>query len=484
MAGVHREKTIDFNHRFYNKVKNLGLFDCGDINILKIVLDGIRTDRELMYADTRFFYQGEWFYRLVLLLMRVKRFLLHRDLIRVCKKQIKKLKSIADRKILLIDDQRTTKSADGREVSFYYENILNHIGRDKVIHLTAGMIRMDLFYELWFVHHLHFTFASKLSAKDRKFRKDLIDTYDRIEKSGLFDNEELNRIKMAIVLFFTSYRAWDSVLKHIHPERAYFINTYYTEGLLLALRQHNICSIEIQHGLFSAEDIDYVFPPNIKPIRDRAFFPDHILTYGPYWKNLLIDGYEFDNDRIEVIGYYPYVNEKAKEQVTAELKPFLGNKGVILVATQFYLEKEYCEYIKWLSGDLLKKKALYVIVVKLHPGDNPELYRSLKPLQNVRMVTGNINDYLSISDALVSIYSTTLFDALRYHVPSFALYKENFKTYIEEMEKWGVVQRLYVNESPVDKIKSYRHIQNPHFFYSPPDYEIFVEEELSEFEVA
>ncbi len=479
MLFVHQEKTTDFNRRFYDRVEDLQIFNCGDINILKIILDGIRTDRELMKADIGFFFHKEWLYRFILLMMRIKRFLFRRKMLESYNEQLIMLQSLANRKFMVIDDHRVTETQDGRKVSFYFENIINSFGRDNVIYMYAGIMPAEQHFDFRYIDHLHYTLANRLTGDDRKFRKNLLDTFQRVKRSGKFTNVELKRIKTAIVLFFSSFRAWNSILAHIRPERAVLIRTYYTEGLLLALKRHNIQSVELQHGLFSLDDIDYVFPSKIKKIKDRAFFPDKMLTFGPFWKNLLMMGFEFTEDQLDTIGYYPYVNDQAKYQLSKQLKPFVKNNGILLVATQFFLEKEYCDYVRWLSRDLLQKKQPYVIIVKLHPGDNPDLYQSLNSLENVKIVTGNINDYLSISDALISIFSTTLYDAIRYDVPSFALYKKTFSGYIDEMAKWGVVHKLKMNESPVNYLNKNTLKRDVPYFYSPPNYQVLKSELIS-----
>ncbi len=478
MLFVHEEKTTDFNRRFYDRVEDLQIFNCGDINILKIILDGIRTDRDLMKADIGFFFHHEWLYRFVLLMMRIKRSLVRRKMLQMCNEQLDKLHSLANRKYLIIDDHRVIKTQDNRQVSFYFENIIKSLGRDDVIYIYAGIKPAEQHFDFRYINHLHYTLANRLTGDERKFRKDLLETYRRVERSGKFTNAELKRIKIAIVLFFSSFRAWNSILANIHPDRAVLIRTYYTEGLLLALKRHKIQSVELQHGLFSVGDIDYIFPSEIKSIKDRAFFPDKMLTFGPFWKNLLMMGAEFSEEQIENIGYYPYVNDQARIQLTEQLKPFVNDKGILLVATQFFLEQEYCDYVRWLSRDILKKKQPYVILVKLHPGDNPALYKSLNSLENVKIVGGNINDYLSISDALVSIFSTTLYDAIRYDVPSFALYKKTFSGYIDEMVKWGVAYKLNMDESPVDYLNKNTLKRNVRYFYSQPDYQVLKTESI------
>ena len=479
MLFVHQEKTTDFNRRFYERIEDLNLFNCGDINILKVILDGIRTDRELMKADIGFFFHREWLYRIVLLLMRIKRFFVRREMLHTCSVQLDKLGTLANRNYLVIDDHRISKTQDVRQVSFYFENIINSLGRDNVIYMYAGIMPAEQQFDFRYINHLHYTLANPLTGEERKFRKDLLVTYRRVKHSGKFSKVELKRIKTAIVLFFSSFRAWNSILAHIHPDRAFLIRTYYTEGLLLALKKHNIQSVELQHGLFSVDDIDYIFPSKIKNIKDRAFFPDKMLTYGPFWKNLLLMGAEFSDEQIETIGYYPYVNDRARDHLLKQLKPFVKDRGILLVATQFFLEKEYCDYVRWLSGDLIQKKHPYVILVKLHPGDNPALYQSLNKLENVKIVTGNINDFLSISDALISIFSTTLYDAIRYDVPSFALYKKTFSSYINAMVKWGVVYKLRLNESPVPYLKKKTLKRDISFFYGQPDYSVLQSEMIA-----
>ena len=472
MTKVHQEKTTDFNNHFYGRVKDLHLFDCGDINILKVVIDGLRNDRELMNADIRFFYRSEWLYRFVLFLMRMKCKIFNRTLIQLSQLQFEHLKKIARRKILLIDDHRVSDDLNGQKVSFYFSNIIKYFGRENVIYIYGGILPASQSFDFNYIHYLHLVLSNRLTEADRTFRRELIKTYQRIKKSKLFSKEELERIRISIMLFYSSYRTWDSILRVMQPDKALLIRTYYTEGLLLALKKHHIKSIELQHGLFSKDDIDYIFPERIKGIKERAFFPDKMVTYGRYWKNLLRKGAEFSDKQIDIIGYYPFVNDNSKEYLQRTLKPFLKGKKVILVATQFFLEREYCEYVHWLSGDIAKKDQPFIILVKLHPGDDPRHYESLKKLRNAKIVSGNINDYLSISDAVVSIFSTVLYDAIRYNVPSFTLYMDTFRSYIDEMIKSGGVQKIVFKESPIDYLDNHVSRIDATYFYDAPDYEV------------
>ena len=68
-----QQTFTDFKNNFYNKVEDITLFDCGDINLLKVVLDGLKVKYTSKGKVNSYLFYPLWLYNLYCFIKRKKR---------------------------------------------------------------------------------------------------------------------------------------------------------------------------------------------------------------------------------------------------------------------------------------------------------------------------------------------------------------------------------------------------------------------------
>lgn len=442
------DKTFaEFKQDFYSRVKDFSLFDAGEFNLLKVVLDGLKVDYASKGKIRVFIFSSPFLINLYFFVTRLRAGARSP----VKKNWIEGLKKISKRKILTIDPGgRTLKTEEGN-VSFYFGNILKSLGRDNVISIVEGR-KPNLPDNDLHVGEYNSLLAAEcgnLNAEDIAQLKLLRKTFTRIEASGIFSEPEKLNIRIAFQQFFIQNLFWRNALKYISPEKVLLWPHYHREGCIAAFREKKIHVIELQHGLIAAEDIFYVLPEKVRSVQKKALFADEIWVYGQFWKDQLLKGAGYDDKQIKIVGFFP-VSIVPPEKLVTDYKNLFPGKKNILVTTQTFMDEYFCDYIKFLSADLLTRSSPYGIIVKLHPAESLEKYSALKGLENVKIVNENLDVLFRAAELHISSYSTTLFDALRFDVPNFSIWVELYGDYIALFRDEGISRVMNGKENPLD----------------------------------
>jgi len=440
-----------FKADFYGKAKDLSLYDCGDLNLLKVVLDGLKVNYISRGAIRLPFFLPDVLWNLSQAIKRKKN------------AGLETLRENKEANILIADlSGRSETEKEGKPQSYYFHTLLSEFQSAECIHVV------EYFKKKGYPHDLDLRKLSYLQYTpsdnyEKRLRKDLIQTFSHIKNSKVFSKAELTNIQIAIQSFFCQYKIWNEVLRKL-PAIKYCLleQHYHHEGLLLALKRNKIQSYEIQHGLISEKDIFYVFPKEISAIRDKALFPDKILVYGEYWKNTLLKGSEFTKENITLVGDLRKKSASiASQEEEKEIKDFSKNHKIILVSSQTFMHEFYADYTLKLSDLLRSKHTGWKIILKLHPNEKEENYSSLRNIPNVLISKSNILYLFKLAAIHISVYSTTLYDALGYDLVNFSLINEGFKDYSLDIVKDKIAYALEQQEDPIEKSKEFLHIPSP-----------------------
>lgn len=172
-----------------------------------------------------------------------------------------------------------------------------------------------------------------------------------------------------------SYRTvYTVLLRWLRPLRVIMVVSYNNEPLVMAARDLEIPTIELQHGVITSFHFGYVVPCGEKKIS----FPDYLFTFGRYWSNTL--NYSLTSDRVIPIGYPYFEQERRKYRNTSKANKVLiisqGNVGVHLSSFAVELAKMVPD--SW------------QIVYKLHPGEYERWrneYPKLKSASDTKLLT-------------------------------------------------------------------------------------------------
>lgn len=232
---------------------------------------------------------------------------------------------------------------------------------------------------------------------------------------------------------------------------------YETGPLALAFisvfKKLGIKSIGVQHGYiypespmysqtrFASDDVPYGYP-----------LPDQTLLFGQYVKDLLVSkGYP--PNRLVVFGNPSLFN---LEKITAELNTYdlkkkftVNDSQKVILFTTGKLQRNYPEagkydYDEQIWNTLLKNFGNnndFMIILKPHPSEeNISVYEEIlrsHNCSNAVISRGDIFELIHISSIVVSVFSSTMIDALCFKKPVFRIKFDNEKPHL--LDDSGVV---------------------------------------------
>lgn len=372
---------------------------------------------------------------------------------------------------VILDPGRVVKGNDGAWHSIYFDKISKEIGREN-LSIISMKDNAGIPYD-----HEFSSFQGALPALDdqeKSMLKEIVASLKSAKNSAQFTADELSQIQSAMHIFYEDFRIYYNLFKNQQVKNLLFICHYHNEGLIAALKVLGIHCIEVQHGLIASNDLYYVYHEQFASVISKAFFPDKILVYGPYWKRILEMGCEFRSYQINIAGDYLY-------RLTSD-KPELPNKeNIVLVCAQKNLHEDYVSYGKKLA-EHLRKHPDWKGIMKLHPLEkNKQAYEELKTFGiEIVDVETPLDVVLNKSKIQISIYSTTFYDAFGFDVINFSL--QDFGTmsdYASDMISEGVAAPINADEDPIEKflqMKSAEYRQLPREdVYAPFDTQLLKE---------
>ncbi|MEL6634357.1 MAG: hypothetical protein AAFQ83_23025 [Bacteroidota bacterium] len=455
-----------FNEAFYAAFDDPTIFDCEEFNLLKVVQDGLKVGYNWKTPFGNSLSRIKRYYRIRQWLARFrgsKSVLEDWDL-----QEVKG----TYRPWLILEPGRMVENEEGEKVSQYMERIMEDLGSDHFFYIQntplqtlshrSFDVQLQTLYEA--------PYLLPISDDAAQLYEALQKAYVRIEAALGLEGESQVMVKCAFEKFWNAYRIWSFLLSNISCEKALVVCHYHKEGEIFAMKRAGLEVIELQHGLISTEDIFYVYPPKVAPVVDRALFADQIWTYGAYWEEILAQGVEYSPKQTKVIGYYHFETEDVDPEIMEKGQQAKADgQPLIFFTTQTFLHEPFIAYIQWLHADLEAKGQKAHIWVKNHPNELREAYAAIEALENVEIVTGDLKSMFRVCDYHVSIYSTTLYDALREGKQNFALYVESCADYVEAVLNSGVAQRVNMKENLLELSIDQGEAIHPEHFYATYD---------------
>ena len=350
---------------------------------------------------------------------------------------------IALKPIVILDPVRLTQGADGEYHSIYIDKWLSVIpAHVRTIVQKKRDKRIYADYVLTDFNRNHGAF----DATEQDLLIELKDILQKVRSSKVFTAYELQHIASTMYIFWEDFRFYYRWLKHGKVEKILFICHYHNEGLLAACKLLAIESVELQHGLIARNDLYYVYDKQFSSVVRKAMFPDILMVYGDYWRNVVLEGVEFLPSQVQVAGDYLYRLPK----VTTEEVP---KENVVLVCAQKMMHSEYLAYFELLHQYQLAFPE-WKVIVKMHPLEpRKDLYQKVKTYGfELIDMERNLDDLLRIAKIQISIYSTTFFDAVGFNVVNFSLQEYgNYSDYAADIVKEAVAFPIAITENPIAK---------------------------------
>lgn len=219
-------------------------------------------------------------------------------------------------------------------------------------------------------------------------------------------------------------------------------------AIISACKSLGIITFGIQHGHIYQYNPMYSYGEIISKSNPYGFpIPDYLLLFGNSTKNLLVDnGYPEEN--LIVFGNPSLFNLndfQSKFDLKKSLNKFSihSDEHVILFTTgklqRAYPEVGKFDYDEKIAEELIKKfgnNGNYRIIIKPHPTEeNIDIYEELikkNSSKNVIISQDNIFELISLSSIIISVFSTTMYDALCFDKPVMRIkFSENERQVID-----------------------------------------------------
>jgi hypothetical protein len=350
------------------------------------------------------------------------------------------------KEFLILDPGRVVQDEHQQWRSIYFDQIAQLIGRDKITIINQ---REDSKVPGDFMLRDLSQVTSSLDPTEVELLSEVNKALGSAKHSGQFTSDERRQIQSAMHIFFEEFRVYYNLLKGQPTKKILFICHYHNEGLIAAAKYLGIESIEFQHGLIASNDLYYVYHEQFASVISKAFFPEKIMVYGPYWKRILENGCEYHSYQIKVAGDYLYrLNKQTTDSIIKE--------NLIVVCAQKNMHDDYVTYVQ----QLMQHTAAYPdwkVVVKLHPLEkNKAAYYALAELgAEIRDIETPLDTLLKQCKIHISIYSTTFYDALGFDVCNYSVQEfGSMSDYAADMIQEGVALPLFLHENPITKYHS------------------------------
>ena len=268
-----------------------------------------------------------------------------------------------------------------------------------------------------------------------------------------------------IPLWLNLFDSLNILFKKSKPKAV--VLTYETGPIALAIinacKNNNIKTISMQHGIIAKNWKYYTIDP-LETKSNLGFpLPDKMLLYGNFSKNILLEN-NFPNEKLQVFGNPEFFNFESKKQILqrTNLRKKYGIKDnqKIILFTPIVLEKEFnrldeseteLNYNLRVWEHLLNNfnsDSNFHIFLKPHPGENDNLYKKLYQkydCENANIISENILELISISDIVVTMFSSIILDALCFNKSVIEINYPKINSPIE-FDKMGNITQSNIGE--------------------------------------
>jgi hypothetical protein len=251
-----------------------------------------------------------------------------------------------------------------------------------------------------------------------------------------FSTEEVIGI---LTTFCGHYLVNRLLISLLAPARAVLICQYGREAFIAACKRARLPVTELMHGSAVGANSFYHYPASYARLFDRALFPDRVGTFGEYWRQSLIRDSIFPEGSVVVAGYYLKVPSVARAAQR-------DHKSVVLVTTQPTVQRQLKAYVHFLKQRLDPSR--WQLIIQPHPSENREIYRELAQDDFVVLSEKGTYENLAQCHVHVSVYSTVLFEAVRYGIANYVLWVPEVIDRCEDIVRTGVALPLLQDELP------------------------------------
>jgi hypothetical protein len=233
----------------------------------------------------------------------------------------------------------------------------------------------------------------------------------------------LRRSAERMLGFFIRERAWFAeVFERAKPRVLAVLSAYTRPGAVAAARERGAAVVEFQHGAIHPDHPGYIWPEAARGQRDRLPLPNHIATYGDFWREILLAGGYWRPEQVHGVG------SVRVDAVRAATPPGRRGGDFSIVFTTQYAARE--ETLPALSEFVRIAEAAgfpFKLIVKVHrqelhlQADYERLGQSSARVQVLSPYAGDTLTLIARADVHVSAWSTCHYEAIGLGTPTIVL---------------------------------------------------------------
>lgn len=306
----------------------------------------------------------------------------------------------------------------------YVENpISKHKAKDKID--IQYIVSKNIIKLIGFIS-LKFTKKSNLTI-------DVLDKINNNEQVILDYNILITRFNLSVKIY--------TILFKIYKPKIIFVSCYESDqAILKAAHILGIKTVEMQHGVIGRKHFAY----NMDKKFDVSFFPDELLTFGQYDKNIICNKPFSPYKQVHVVGSYA-LELLNSIPISKRLKALTEKyTKTISVSTQYTVEEKLAEYLKYFA----KENENIGIFFSLRHYDK-EYYKKYNFPDNIHLFYEDISCYeiLNACDIHVTGNSTCGVEALTFKKVSIMIDFDNItKEYYDDI----INNNLYIVDERVN----------------------------------
>lgn len=369
--------------------------------------------------------------------------------------------------ILIIPHPRRVKQDDNKYYCLYTDFLKEHLEKhystialeepywaeyigSKTSHFYPVPYNNIFYTDIYEIDFLIKKFFTK--SFNRKQFTDSLDIIEKLlEKIDIFFNTPIRAYKdilLDLVLYvILMLKKYERIFNKVNPK---VLIEFYCPGVFRNIMTYiansrDIPVIEMQHGVYATENIFYKF-------KRKAVYtplPNYVFAFGDALFDKMFLPFTDIQSHVFNVGYI-FLDKKLEEYTkNVNSNPRTTN---ILIISQGTLNRELRLFTKELAALITPDDDIHIIYKK-HPYEKEVNYSDLSH-KNITVVGNNSKDvyfYLSQATCQVGVYSTVLYEGLRFGLPTFV---------VKDLYGATQTQQILGNTDGVFYIKSPKDVYN------------------------
>jgi hypothetical protein len=309
---------------------------------------------------------------------------------------------------IVIENPRKIK-LDNKYLDPYTENLVNNLELNN----KEYTILNNGYKNNYFKNSKYRSYTSNIKFLDSAFRKLLV-FFLRFSQtcrqyisliSKIYKVDCKNDLLFFISNYFVDYIKFSLIFAMTKPKKIFIVCSYGKEGIIQSARDQNIKVVEMQHGIIGNFHPGYVFG-DIYP----KHFPDEIWLFGKYW---------LENTKFPISKFSTYKKlDTSNDAVNKKLKDMQNS---ILIISQ----KSARNMIILMTIKLAKKNNMHQFIFKMHPKEYDDYNFFVEKFNKYKNIIVSKADstegLIKMSQCMISVDSTSIFEALNEYIPVFLL---------------------------------------------------------------